>query len=124
MQCHLLFMFIMTLSCIFLPTGTFGVSASKGFIVAGSDGGLSNRLRALVAYMHVAKVKYDNAELGNLYLLNHIIHSFGVFISFLYSLSLRSVRMGCKRSLSRSFLGDISTSRWCYFHQECFAFIL
>ncbi len=44
-------------------------SAFEGFIVAGSDGGLSNRLRALVAYMHVAKVKYNNAELGDIYKL-------------------------------------------------------
>ena len=60
---HLHFVLIMTLSFMFSSSGT---SDPEGFIVAGSDGGLSNRLRALVAYMHVAKVKYNNAELGNL----------------------------------------------------------
>ena len=34
----------------------------EGYVVVGSDAGLSNRLRALVAYMHVAEWKY-NAEL-------------------------------------------------------------
>lgn len=34
----------------------------SGFVIAGSDGGLANRLRALVAYMHIASVVYK-AEL-------------------------------------------------------------
>jgi hypothetical protein len=35
---------------------------TTGYIIAGCDGGLANRLRALVAYMHIAKVVYS-AEL-------------------------------------------------------------
>ena len=52
--------------CYFLPlcSQTLSQTKSPGYIVAGSDGGLSNRLRALVAYMHIAKARYDEAELG------------------------------------------------------------
>jgi hypothetical protein len=34
-----------------------------GYIIAESDGGLSNRLRVLAAYMHIAESKYDGAHL-------------------------------------------------------------
>ena len=33
------------------------------FIIAGSDAGLANRLRVLIAYMYVAKVKFNNSNL-------------------------------------------------------------
>ena len=33
------------------------------FIVAGSDAGLANRLRVLIAYMYIAKVKFNNSNL-------------------------------------------------------------
>ena len=80
---HLHFVLIMTLSFMFSSSGT---SDPEGFIVAGSDGGLSNRLRALVAYMHVAKVKYNNAELGNSFnsLRYFIILLFSCFLSRSY----------------------------------------
>ena len=35
-----------------------------GYILAESDGGLSNRLRVLAAYMYIAEAKYEGAHLA------------------------------------------------------------
>ena len=42
-----------------------------GYIIAESDGGLSNRLRVLAAYMHIAESKYDGAHLVFIWDANH-----------------------------------------------------
>eukprot|EP01038_Epipyxis_sp_PR26KG_P011993 gene11993-16056_t len=42
-----------------------------GYIIAESDGGLSNRLRVLAAYMHIGEFKYDGAHLVFIWDINN-----------------------------------------------------
>ena len=73
-----------------------------GYMIAGSDGGLSNRLRVLVAYMHIAKVSYK-AELVFVWDVNaacpgHFLEIFRPIqgVSFISNSSVESLRPGSK----------------------------
>ena len=82
--------FLLRCSILLLPTISvvFGVfndihvkEGIKEFIVAESDGGLSNRLRVLISHLYLAEVLHNNAHLVFIWDVNdacpgHFLHIF------------------------------------------------
>ena len=96
--------YLLLLTIIVFHSASEGLSSLEGYIIAGSDGGLSNRLRVLVAYMHISKVLY-NAELLFIWDVNaacpgHFLEIFRPLqgVTFIGNFSVEALRPAAKAS--------------------------
>jgi hypothetical protein len=66
-----------------------------GYVLAESDGGLSNRLRVLAAYMYIAESKFDGAHLAVSLQVIHLLFVYGPKYDAIFNRLFYAVRVGC-----------------------------
>ena len=83
-------------------------NSSKGYIIAESDGGLSNRLRVLISHMFLAEVLHNNAHLVFIWDINeacpgHFLQIFKPIPQVTFSAS-DSLSADSNQSITNNFL--------------------